>query len=53
MRNKNLFDDVAKPCPTCNKKLHVGQERFSDGLYVVEYCKACGFRFEKPLKKQN
>mgnify|MGYP006929366754 CR=1 FL=1 len=44
-------DDAGEPCPDCQAKLHVGQERFSDGLYMVEYCKKCGFRVEKPLKE--
>jgi hypothetical protein len=46
---KNILDDQGKNCRDCGKLLHVGQERFKDGLYAVEYCKACGFRLERPL----
>ena len=35
-------------CPDCGSKLHEGQHKFTDGLYLVKYCKECGFRDEKP-----
>jgi len=37
-------------CPRCKGPLHEGQHKFSDGMYAVSYCKACGFRAEKALK---
>tara|TARA_Y100000310_G_scaffold202483_1_gene202694 strand:+ start:31728 stop:31886 length:159 start_codon:yes stop_codon:yes gene_type:complete len=51
IKDKNILKDAGKSCPDCPSSLHVGQERFKDGLYAVEYCKQCGFRFEKPLPK--
>ena len=48
---KNLLDDQGKTCPDCPNTLHVGQEKFSDGLYVVEYCNQCGYRLEQPMQK--
>lgn len=35
-------------CPDCKKQLHKGQHKFSDGMYLVKYCKACGYRSERP-----
>lgn len=35
-------------CPECNKKLHEGEHKFSDGAYKVRYCKDCGYRQEIP-----
>ncbi len=47
------LNDTGTLCPDCKKaKVHVGQEHFQDGLYLVEYCKECGFRAEKPLKER-
>jgi len=37
-------------CPDCKDKLHVGQHKFSDGMYDVKYCKNCGYRDETPIK---
>lgn len=48
---KNPINDMGKLCPDCKSKLHIGQERFKDGLFLVEYCKNCGFRLEKPFKR--
>jgi hypothetical protein len=36
-------------CPECKEKLHEGQHKFSDGFYMVKYCKKCGYRSEKPV----
>lgn len=47
MLKKNL-EDVGKKCPDCEAKLHVGQKKFPDGMFFVEYCKECGFREEDP-----
>jgi len=38
-------------CPECGKPLHQGQHKFEDGIYVVAYCKHCGYREEEPLKE--
>jgi len=38
-----------KKCPDCGAKLHDGQHKFEDGMYLVVYCKECGFRREEPL----
>ncbi|MEK6903927.1 MAG: hypothetical protein AABW64_04770 [Nanoarchaeota archaeon] len=46
MKQKNILNDQGKPCPDCGNKLHVGQERHTDGLFKVEYCKECGFKQE-------
>ena len=48
---KQNLDDIGKDCPDCGSKLHVGQHKFEDGLYFVEYCRKCGYRSEKPLDK--
>ena len=50
MLKKNI-EDVGKKCPDCGAKLHVGQKKFEDGMFFVEYCKECGFREED--KKSN
>ncbi len=34
-------------CPECGDQLHEGQHKFDDGLFLVKYCKKCGFRAEK------
>jgi hypothetical protein len=39
-----------KQCPDCKKRLHEGQHKFSDGMYKVSYCKACGYRSEKGVE---
>ncbi|MBS3140220.1 zf-TFIIB domain-containing protein [Candidatus Woesearchaeota archaeon] len=36
-------------CPECQSKLHEGQHKFPDGIFVVKYCKNCGFREERAL----
>jgi hypothetical protein len=36
-------------CPECSKKLHVGQHKYADGMFMVNYCKACGYRSEKGI----
>ncbi len=46
---KGNIEDVGKDCPDCGSKLHIGQHKFEDGMYFVEYCKSCGYRLEKPL----
>jgi len=38
-------------CPDCQKPLHEGQHRYTDGLFKVLYCKKCGFRKEVPLEE--
>lgn len=40
-------------CPECKGSLHVGQHKFADGMYDVQYCKKCGFKTEKPLTGKN
>ena len=35
-------------CPDCEKRLKEGQHRYADGVYLVKYCKKCGFRDEHP-----
>ena len=35
-------------CPECKEKLHLGEHKFSDGVYKIRYCKKCGYRQEKP-----
>ncbi len=47
---KENLDDVGKKCPDCGSSLHVGQKKYADGMYFVEYCKSCGFREEAPMK---
>ena len=36
-------------CPECHKQLHEGQHKYVDGLFLVKYCKNCGFRKEIPI----
>ncbi len=38
-------------CPECKKALHTGQHKFPDGMFLVKYCKACGFREEVPAEE--
>ncbi len=45
-QQKKAIQDMGKKCPDCGEPLHIGQERHSDGLFNVEYCKACGFKTE-------
>ncbi len=33
-------------CPDCKKPLHEGQHKYPDGIFLVKYCKDCGFRSE-------
>ncbi|HIH15544.1 MAG TPA: hypothetical protein HA360_05950 [Nanoarchaeota archaeon] len=40
-------------CPECKGPLHVGQGKFPDGLYSLQYCKKCGFKTEKPLTNKD
>ena len=40
-------------CPDCGSKLHIGQHRFNDGLYMVYSCKECGFKEEEPLDSEE
>ncbi|MBS3120893.1 hypothetical protein J4420_04205 [Candidatus Woesearchaeota archaeon] len=34
----------------CQRKLHEGQHKYPDGMFLVQYCKNCGFRKEVPMK---
>src|SRR3989338_8972243 len=38
--------DMQTNCQECKKTLHVGQHKFTDGMYEVHYCKNCGYRKE-------
>ncbi len=38
-------------CPDCKGQLHEGQHKYADGLFVVQYCKNCGFRKEAAEEK--
>jgi len=40
-------------CPECQRELHHGQHKFSDGMYDIFYCKNCGFRKEDPVNYEK
>lgn len=40
---------MRKQCPECHKTLHEGQHKFADGMFMVHYCKSCGYREEKGI----
>ncbi|MEK6901941.1 MAG: hypothetical protein AABX37_06360 [Nanoarchaeota archaeon] len=40
-------------CPECQQRLHEGQHKFSDGMFLVQYCKKCGFKKEVPFEQKG
>ena len=46
---KLSLEDVGKTCPVCKQKLHLGQHHYDDGMFLIEYCKECGFRTENTI----